>query len=66
MDGIDDEMTLEQMAEKLGVAPKTLRNRICDGRDHPPYYKPTAGDFRFPVRDYLQWRRSKIERARVA
>lgn len=34
---MDEIMTLEQVAEALGIAPRTLRNRIAARRDHPPF-----------------------------
>lgn len=57
-----EEFNLEEMAKRLGIEPSTLQNRIYAGKDHPPYYKPKAGEYRFPVTEFLRWRNARMNR----
>lgn len=62
-----DEFDLEQMAEKMGIAPQTLKNRCHNKRkQHPPFYQPAKGQYRFPVTDYINWRRTQIIKENAA
>jgi hypothetical protein len=64
MDSFFDEyFTFEQMAQIMGLKPKGLRNRISAGKNHPPYFRPSAGVFLFPKKDFAKWRDSRIVKA---
>lgn len=64
MDSIlDDYYTLKQMAAFLGIKEKGLRNRISANKNHPPFFRPSAGVFLFPKKEFLKWRDSRLVKA---
>jgi AraC-like DNA-binding protein len=59
----NDHYTLEQMARMLGISIKRLRNRIYESKEHPPFFRPSAGTYLFPKKDFLRWRDSRLVKA---
>lgn len=43
-----------EVAEILGISPRTLANRRCAKKEHPPY-KRVLGGILYPVRDFEIW-----------
>jgi len=58
-----DYFTLEEMAFLMQLDPKTLKNRVGASREHPPVFKPGAGIYQFPKKDYYAWRDRKVQKA---
>jgi hypothetical protein len=60
-----DFFTLAEMAELMGINERTLKNRICSGKGHPPVFRPAAGVYQFSKREYQAWRVKLTQRERA-
>jgi predicted DNA-binding transcriptional regulator AlpA len=50
--------SFEEVATMLGLKPSTLKQRIYNGTDHPPY-KKVIGQYVFPTEDFRRWVQSR-------
>jgi hypothetical protein len=48
---------MDEMARLLGIKVKTLRNRISEGRNHPP----VTPEGLFPKDEYEKWNRKRLQ-----
>lgn len=58
---MDEFYTLPQMAKILGITTKTLRNRISERKNHPPFFGRGEG-IRFPKDEFKNWQRTHTVR----
>lgn len=54
----DDFYSFEDVAKHLGLRPSTLKQRIYNGTDHPPYMK-VMGQYVFPTEEFRMWIKAK-------
>lgn len=55
----EDYFTEENVAQLMGITVSTLRNRISEGRDHPPFTGRGNGK-RFPKDEFRKWERARL------
>lgn len=58
-DLFEEYLTEEQVAAFLGISVRTLRNRICLGRDHPPVLQGIRKFHKDSFADWLKKREVK-------
>jgi hypothetical protein len=54
----DDFYSFDEVAAILGLRPTTLKQRIYNGTDHPPYTKLNR-EYIFPADEFRLWVKSK-------
>jgi hypothetical protein len=59
-DYLEDFYTEQEIATILGISVGRLRNRICEGGDHPPFIPGKVK--RFPKVEFRKWDLSRLKR----
>lgn len=54
------------IANLLGIKPKTLANRRCEGKGHPPYINiARGGKVLYPKEDFFKWLNKSVVAAKA-
>ena len=55
----EDYFTIDDVAKLLGITVGRLRNKISEGKDHPPHTGGGKG-IRFPKDEFRKWERARL------
>lgn len=52
---LNDYLTEEEVCQALKIKPQTLRGRLSNGTNHPPYVKVRSGVRLYHKRMFVEW-----------